>query len=654
MRILILAAQCLLVPVLAVPLNAGAPRVTSPPGTRSDDPYEQGRSLIEAGNVEQALTLWIAVRDSLSRMGAEDPRIGTAFIAAVAVGRLEAYEEMATEMFYWGLSANTAGVEPYRTEVLAEGRRTFVLVDTLLAEYWAERGREDPVALALEIERFWMELDPTPTTLANERLLEHWRRVSGARVMFTHNRSSPFRTDDRGSFYVKYGAPDRITKGTLSVSRWEQDLIGVPQEVIDRYDKLPQYEIWRYATLQPGRFTYFLFGNFEGSGPFQHVEGLHKLIPSGARSYTVDYRGPNSPLGSRTRGRRAWHYLEYSYYRDVATMGGPFGLRADELDRLWLQRYIPREGTMQATSFRFVDEDRRALRQPRPPVLSDYDDSRKSALSAQAARVLEGAQPRILVLAVSSPLWIPEIETGEAGDSIVLNAYVARHTVIARDRELGELARAGMLPLGEEGSTSSMLLRHDPSVGHLTVTAEHLVAEPEEVEDEEEAEEAEKADDDIGVLPGHVHFRPGPPLTPPRDRSEVSDIVLGIVPQPTLDLGELPLPLHPATQLWRDDLLRVYFEIYHPPPGADGAVRTFDVQVRIVPAGIIPEPVEERAKGTATIEVSLESRAPMEEHFFDLDLRNEPPGQLEIILQITDRQTGATSLRAAPLLLLVN
>lgn len=654
MRILILAAQCLLVPVLAVPLNAGAPRVTSPPGTRSDDPYEQGRSLIEAGNVEQALTLWIAVRDSLSRMGAEDPRIGTAFIAAVAVGRLEAYEEMATEMFYWGLSANTAGVEPYRTEVLAEGRRTFVLVDTLLAEYWAERGREDPVALALEIERFWMELDPTPTTLANERLLEHWRRVSGARVMFTHNRSSPFRTDDRGSFYVKYGAPDRITKGTLSVSRWEQDLIGVPQEVIDRYDKLPQYEIWRYATLQPGRFTYFLFGNFEGSGPFQHVEGLHKLIPSGARSYTVDYRGPNSPLGSRTRGRRAWHYLEYSYYRDVATMGGPFGLRADELDRLWLQRYIPREGTMQATSFRFVDEDRWALRQPRPPVLSDYDDSRKSALSAQAARVLEGDQPRILVLAVSSPLWIPEIETGEAGDSIVLNAYVARHTVIARDRELGELARAGMLPLGEEGSTSSMLLRHDPSVGHLTVTAEHLVAEPEEVEDEEEAEEAEKADDDIGVLPGHVHFRPGPPLTPPRDRSEVSDIILGIVPQPTLDLGELPLPLHPATQLWRDDLLRVYFEIYHPPPGADGAVRTFDVQVRIVPAGIIPEPVEERAKGTATIEVSLESRAPMEEHFFDLDLRNEPPGQLEIILRITDRQTGATSLRAAPLLLLVN
>ena len=651
MRILILAAQCLLIPALAAPLHAGPPLVASPAANRLDDPYEQGRSLIEAGDVEEALTLWIAVRDSLSRMGAEDPRIGTAFIAAVAVGRMEFYEEMATEMFYWGLSVNTAGVEPYRGEVLAEGRRTFVLVDSLLAKYWAERGREDPAALALEIERFWRERDPTPTTPVNERLLEHWRRVTGARVMFTHNRSSPFRTDDRGSFYVKYGAPDRITKGTLSVSRWEKDLIGVPQEVIDRYDKLPQYEIWRYATLHPGQFTYFVFGNLEGSGPFQHVEGLHKLIPGGARSYTVDFRGPNAPLGSNTRGRRAWHYLEYSYYRDVAGMGGPFGLRADELDRLWLQRYIPREGTLQATSFRFVDEDRWALGQPRPPVLSDYDDSRKSALSAQAARVLEGDQPRILVLAVSSPLWVPRIESGEAGDSIVLNAFVARHTLIARDRELRELGRAGMLPLGDEGSTSSMLLRHDPAVGHLTVTAEHLVAEPEE-EGEEDTEEQEKADDDIGVLPGHSHFRPGPPLTPPGDRSEVSDLILGIAPQPTLDLGELPLPLHPANRLWRDDLLRVYFEIYHPPSAAEGAARIFDVQVRLVPAGIIPEPIEERAKGTATIEVSLESRAPMEEHFFDLDLRNEQPGQLEIILRITDRQTGATSIRAARLHLL--
>lgn len=651
MRILILAAQCLLIPVLAVPLHAGAPRVNGPAGTGSDDPYEQGRSLIEAGNVEQALKLWIAVRDSLSRGEGEDPRIGAAFIAAVAGEGLELYQEMATEMFYWGLSANTAAVEPYRAEVLAEGRRTFVLVDSLLAEYWAERGREDPVALALEIERFWVERDPTPTTLVNERLLEHWKRVTDARTMFIYNRSSPFRTDDRGTFYVKYGTPDRISRGKLSVSRWEQDLIGVPQEVIERYDKIPQYEIWRFGTLHPGQFTYFMFGNLEGSGPFQHVEGLHKLIPSGARSYKADFRGPNAPLGSRTQGRRASHYLEYCYYRDVAGMGGPFGLRADELDRLWLQRYIPRDGTMQATSFRFVDEDRWALRQPRPPVLSDYDDSRKSALSAQAARILEGGQPRILVVAVSSPLWVPEVEEGEAGDSIVLNAYVARHTVIARDGELRELARGGMLPLGEESSTSSVLLGHYPSVGHLTVTAEHLVSEPEE----SEAEDQEEADNDIGILPGHVHFRPGPPLTPPDDRSEVSDLILGIVPQPTLDLGELPLPLHPANRLWRDDLLRVYFEIYHPPAAAEGAVRTFDVQVRLVPVGIVPEPVEERGKGAATIEVNLESRAPpMEEHFFDLDLRNEPPGELEIILRITDRQTGATSIRTAPLYLLIN
>ena len=653
MRIPILAARALVILAIGVPVPADASGEKTPAGREPDDPYDQGRSMIEAGNIEQALRLWVAVRDSLSERGAEDPRIGRAFVEAVADQGLEAYEEMATRMFYWGFSANTAATEPYRTEVVEEGRRTFALVDSLLAEYWAERGREDPVALALEIERFWLERDPTPTTVVNERLLEHWRRVTDARDMFTRNRSSPFRTDDRGSFFVKYGAPDRIMNGTLSVSRWEQDMIGVPQEVIDRYDKMPQFEIWRFATLHTGDFTYFVFGNLEGSGPFEHVEGIHKLIPGGAKAHTVDFRGANAPVGASVRGRRANHYLEYAYYLDVAGMGGPFGLRADELHRLWLQRYTPREGAMQAASFRFIDEDRIALHNPRPPLLSDYDDSRKSALSAQAARILEDDEPGILLLAVSSPLWIPRVEAGETGDSIVLNAYAARHTLIARDHELKELAREEMPPLDEESSTSAMLLPHTAAVGHLTVTAEHVIEEGRQDEDEQLRDEQEP-EDEVGVLPGHAHFRIGPPLGRSADGIEVSDLVVGIVPQPDIDIGDMPVPLHPATRLWRNDLLRVYFEIYHPQSAAEGDVRNFDVRVRLVPMGIVPEPVEDRARGTAAVEVSLESRAPRGAHYFDLDLRNEESGPIQILLQVTDRLTGTTRIRSTPLYLLEN
>ena len=649
MRNPVLAARGLLIAALGVPPGPG----TSPeetPGKASNDPYEQGQLLIEAGAVEEALRLWVAVRDSLSSRGTEDPRIGRAFVEAVADAGLEAYEEMATDMFYWGFSANTAGTEPYRTEILEEGRRTFVLADSLLAQYWAERGPVDPVGLALEIRRFWLERDPTPTTPVNERLLEHWKRVTDARVLFSYNNSSPFRTDDRGIFFVKYGTPDRIHAVILSVNRWEQDLIGVPQEVIDRYDKMPRCEIWRYATLHGGRFNYFMFGNIEGSGPFEHVEGLHELIPRGASTYTVDYRGENAPPGSRVQGRRAKHYLEYSYYRDVAGMGGPYGLRADELDRMWLQRDTPRGGTMQATSFRFVDDDRAALRQPRPPAHSDYDDSRKSALSAQAVRILVGDQPRVLLLAVSSPLWLPRIEAGELGDSIVLGAYMARHTVIARDHGLNELVRAGALPLGEQDNTSSLVLRHTPSMGHLTVAVEHVVEQDEEQETEE-TQAKQDTDDEIGVLPGHIHFRPGPPLSRRAGDSEVSDLIVGIVPQPGLDVGDMPAPILPANRLWRNDLLRVYFEIYHPRSAVEGDVRGFDVRVRILPVGVVPRPGE-RTTGTATIEVRLESQPPTGQHFFDLDLRNEQSGPRHIILEVTDRRTGTTRVRLAPLYLL--
>ena len=111
MRSPILSAPALLILALWSPPGLCASPVASLPGREPDDPYDRGRSLIEAGNIEQALVLWASVRDSLSGTGSEDPRIGRAFIEAVADAGLEAYEEMATQMFYWGFSANTAGTD---------------------------------------------------------------------------------------------------------------------------------------------------------------------------------------------------------------------------------------------------------------------------------------------------------------------------------------------------------------------------------------------------------------------------------------------------------------------------------------------------------------------------------------------------------------
>ncbi len=597
-----------------------------PPQTAAD-PWQEGLDLIEAGDVEGALLLWLDSRDALTAAGAEDPRIGTRFIEAVVEHGLGSLTESATEMFYWGLSRQGPYPEEIREEILAEGRRTFVLTDTLVAAYWENVGRENPEALATAVKQFWIERDPTPTTPLNERLVEHWQRVVHARRNYVYNNSSPFRTDDRGILYVKYGIPDRVTRGHLGINSADRRSHGISDEDWARFDRQPQYEIWRYARPDARDFYYYLFGNLDGTGPFEQVDGLHRILPSNARSY-------------KHRDIRFQHYLELFYYADLARMGGPYGQRLAELERRWYGSRVPNEGSLEAVSQQFIEDDRWMAREPRPPASSPLDDSPKSALSAQVARVLEGGEPRILVLAVSSPLWRPRIERGSLGDSLVLAPFAARHTVVMRDRRLDEIARGGMLPVDGQGDISTMVLRHAPAIRHLTVAAEHSV-------------EGEEEPDSVGVLPGHRHFAVAPPLRRGESELEVSDLIVGLAPRAEIPMEGIPVPVLPATRFWRRDQMRVYFEIYRPASVPEGETGTFDVRLRIDRLDGPPVPGREIA-GRAVVTVTIDSPAPDGQHFLDLDLRNEVPGDLRIVVEVTDKETGATRTRVTPVRLLAN
>lgn len=620
-------------------LLAIAPGVAQPPAgppsgppaqEAANDPWQRGRALIDAGDVEGGLLLWIDARDSLTAAGAHDPRIGTQFIEAVAEHGLGRLTEAATEMFYWGMSAQGPFGEEIRDEILAEGRRTFALTDSEVADYWIGAGRENPEALALAIKMFWIERDPTPTTPVNERLVEHWQRIHHARRNYVYNHSSPYRTDDRGIYYVKYGTPDRIIKGHLGINSAERRSAGISDEDWARFDRQPQYEIWRYAKPNERDFYYYLFGNVEGVGRFQLVEGLHRLLPSNARVY-------------KHNDVRFQYYLERFYYVDLARIGGPYGLRLAELERLWGGSRAPSEGFLEAASQQFIEDDRWLAREPRPPAASEMDDAPRSALSAQAARVLADDEPRILLLAVSSPIWRPRIEKGALGDSLVLAPFVARHTVVVRDRGMNEMARAGMVPVDGQDDISTVVLRHPDAIGHLSVTAEHKV----------EEEGADEDDSDIGVLPGQRHFVVGSPLRRGETEFEVSDLIVGLAPRPELSLDGVPVPLLPATRFWRNDLMRVYFEIYQPSAVPEGETGEFDVRISIqrLTGPVLPDqPIE----GRAVITVTLESTAPDGEHFFGLDLRNERPGNLRLVLEIVDKATGATRTRVTPIHLLAN
>lgn len=102
------------------------------------------------------------------------------------------------------------------------------------------------------LRKFWLRRDPTPITVVNERMLEHFRRVWYARRYFSKGRQ-PW--DDRGTVYIRYGEPDHRSSSqrpNFSVSadvdvvrdRYMHAIYGMsPPEVVQQEGTLPVYPL---------------------------------------------------------------------------------------------------------------------------------------------------------------------------------------------------------------------------------------------------------------------------------------------------------------------------------------------------------------------------------------------------------------------------
>ncbi len=83
-------------------------------------------------------------------------------------------------------------------------------------------------------EAFWAGRDPAPVTGANERLLEHYRRLAFAREHFG---TYVFPWDARGEVYIRYGNPDHVSRS--KDIRLERDgrVVAVKERLIARAGK---------------------------------------------------------------------------------------------------------------------------------------------------------------------------------------------------------------------------------------------------------------------------------------------------------------------------------------------------------------------------------------------------------------------------------
>ncbi len=77
---------------------------------------------------------------------------------------------------------------------------------------------------------FWRKIDPTPTTLVNERRLEHYRRVNYAIQNFSEGRI-PY--DARGDVYIRFGHPDHRSWSDHLVFETNAKVIRVKNRLMD-------------------------------------------------------------------------------------------------------------------------------------------------------------------------------------------------------------------------------------------------------------------------------------------------------------------------------------------------------------------------------------------------------------------------------------
>lgn len=640
-RRLRLAAICAVVATVAGPAPIGAAQ-EEPARTDSVADWEAGQRLLESGDWRGALEVWEDARDRLAGDGLHDPRIGISFIETATEREVEELYGDASTFYLWGLG--TPSVEGSEEALRQElDRLRLIWSDDEAARFdsIAARGLD---GVRLAIKRYWIERDPTPASDENERLIEHWERIREARRRFTYNRSTPIGTDDRGIVYLKFGPPDNLRNGSLGASEFELR-VRVPTDLEARarlrgYDTNPQYELWKYEGLNDEGFTFFLFGNVDGTGPFERVETVTDLIPPAALSRNSARFTPG--------GIPAGFYLELFYYQDLSILGGHFGQRFSELERRWDQatydrggylgvaRQVPTEGSLEALRYRFEQEDRYDPPfEAQVPIRSQYEGTARDEMVAQMMRTLsDDGVPLVVLVGTSAPRFLSVRDEDDEFD-LEFPEWVMRHTLVIRDGQMDEVGRLVQPVSAERADVSSFVLRHVPEPLHLTMTARTLRI-------------SEDLQDTLVVgsrLPGQRHFEPGEPLPSDSATFTVSDLLTGTPIPPGIRPDLLPYPILPATTIWRRDPLRVYVETFNAGEYENGRA-SLDVRFVVIPLDEDGEADLDRDPVSLSVNLAPRAGIPYRESF-DMQLRDQELGRYRVVLEITDRARGAIVTRSS-------
>jgi len=403
-----------------------------------DDFYDIGLEYMNKGNWQDALNLWIDVRDSLRAIDESDFRIGRKFIEFATTEELSHLYPLASDFYIWGLQPQD--VKKIQDELLEEIDMLEPIIPEDIYTRWKSMANRHDSTVLSEIKGFWIEINPVIDTAVNERLIEHWERIAYAREHFTRTNSTVFNTDDRGSIYIRMGEPDRIESGNFlqnnnTIQFIAREILRQQQEQVDGFgqDRIStqnqtfgetvsesyylnnvskaitdrvltqrisnNFEVWVYENQTVGlpENLLFIFGTDANSGQYGLVSSPVDFIPLSAfRLQRIRDANLHFNTGA---------ILQLSLYDDLKFVDDKFlDIYNDLFDRLMSDESIITESSTSYLMHRYSDE-LEAMRNAAPNQLSVYDKNLEIfPLQTKTYRFFnENLEPFHLLVASSAP-----------------------------------------------------------------------------------------------------------------------------------------------------------------------------------------------------------------------------------------------------------
>ncbi|MFQ5674500.1 MAG: GWxTD domain-containing protein [bacterium] len=648
------AVVILLFPCI-LPLHGQAPEVSK------RDYYQEGVAFREEGDCQKALNVWLQGARLLKQLHQSDPRLGIAFIELVTEREVFRFYDLACELYFWGFTQYN--LHEHKKDVEREVERIAPLLTDKDHKEWQSMVKKEDVAINEKIRAFWKSKDPTPSTKMNERLLEHWQRIAHSRKNYTLASTTPYGTDDRGLIYVKYGKPDRITKGSLGTRRasfktWTNVMLNNERNTVldangsditsvgraerqnlllnevDRYNNFPEYELWYYRSFQTPEPIVYLFGNRNGNGLFGLRNGVEEFIPSGAFLRTSSFR-----MGGISAGA----LLQSVYYSELMHLHPQFEDRYLELERIWGGMESGLQSTLRVNNafrlkrmdFKTTDDLRQATASA-PLDKSNFEKTTSEVkLLVTPFRFLNDRNnPSVALIATAFPAV--KMDFIKLGADKRFPDYSVNHTVIAYDRNGREAQRLSEPLLSGEDNLSTFILPHAETLEKLTLITE--VFEASDGNGLSSANGVTSTPLIIGV--GRKDLESPPPLSPAAEVLELSDLLLGVDGPTDQTARHTPFSVVPSTRILATDALKIYLEIYHLYFDGDGQTH-YSIDFSVV--RLKGEKREKNESISLSFNFDGTQRRAVEE--FVIDISKLVPAYYELIALVTDEVSAQKKQR---------